>query len=222
MLSRRRGAGGHDADARWHACVRVRVSARGLHTLLSSHTSGHCHCHSGLTSPAHAPVESLAHTLATPRRTCNFTLLYMARDMRSPSHVHMRSVMTHVWTHVQTRQIGSGGAEVVTLAEPDSGERRSTGCAASPRATSSSRYQPEDQGLRPRWKVLMASGAPRSGVMSCPFQKGRAAPRAVRACRRCTARAPPRRPRWATSRACRAGAACRLHSLRHGHVPWRC
>lgn len=119
------------------------------------------------------------------------------------------------------RQIGSG-VEVVTLAEPGSGEHRSTGCAASPRATSSSRYQPEDHGLRPRWKVLTASGAPRSGVMSCPFQKGWAAPRAVRACRRCTARAPPRRPRWATSRACRAGVACQLHSLRLGQVPWRC
>ena len=85
------GAGGCAGGARMRARGRGR-----LHSRVSPAAPLH--------APAHAPVESLAHTLATPRRTCNFTLLYMARDMRSLSHVHMRSVMTHVWTHVQTRQ----------------------------------------------------------------------------------------------------------------------
>ena len=74
----------------------ARMRARRLHAPLYSISPHRPHL------SARSCVESLAHTLATPRRTCNFTLLYMARDMRSLSHVHMRSVMTHVWTHVQT------------------------------------------------------------------------------------------------------------------------
>ena len=171
-------------------------------------------------------VESLAYTLATPRRTCNFTLLYMARDMRTLSHVHMRSVMT---THVSSGLTFRHGRCDMEVVQRWSRLPSPIRASVARRAVLPVQGRPRHPDISPRTtgsdhggRCSRQAARPRSGVMSCPFQKGQAAPRAVRACRRCTARAPPRRPRWATSRACRAGAACRLHSSRHGHVPWRC